>query len=60
MFGQYPANHDQNVYNCEWSPYYRYWKYSSTCPDGTRPEATLTPTNLEGLWTSQTKCVTTS
>ncbi|MCP2321598.1 hypothetical protein HDA40_000105 [Hamadaea flava] len=58
MFGQYPASHDQHVYSCEWSPYYRYWKYVSTCAEGTHPVAVLTETSEPGLYIAQTTCVT--
>lgn len=57
MFGSYPVNHDQDIFTCDWSPYWRTWKYSSTCAAGTHPQATLEETTLKGLWIAQTRCV---
>jgi hypothetical protein len=60
IVGSYPANHDQDVFSCEFSPYYRYWKYSFTCEDGTHPVATLDGPKYnesQEFYFSSTRCV---
>jgi len=43
MYGRYPINHDQRIYQCAPDPFTPKWYLSETCPSGTHPQATLTP-----------------
>jgi hypothetical protein len=43
LYGRYPINHDQRIYQCIPDPFNPRWSLSETCPAGTQPEVTLTP-----------------
>ncbi|MGX7673498.1 hypothetical protein [Plantactinospora sp. DSM 117369] len=43
LYGRYPVDHDQRVYQCVPDPFTPRWVLSETCPAGTQPATTLTP-----------------
>jgi hypothetical protein len=59
MYGRYPINHDQRIYQCVPDPFNPRWILSETCPSGTHPEATLTPyyPGSTTVFLAQTTCV---
>lgn len=59
MYGRYPINHNQDIFQCAPDPFGSRWLYSETCPAGTHPEATLTPyyPNSTTVFLAKSQCV---
>lgn len=59
LYGRYPVNHDQDIFQCAPDPFTPRWYYSETCPAGTHPKTTLTPYNGSNyVYLAKTECVT--